>query len=363
MHWKLAHACVRGSAHLRSGVPNQDAAQCVMTGAEGDAPAVAVAAVSDGHGGARHFRSQIGSSLAVSTSVDVLLEFYLDASDADRAVSDRLKELQKSLADNWLAAVSSHLENLPLTEEELQKLETLEGSESRLAVEKEPVLAYGATLLVAAATDSLMVLLQLGDGEILCVSSEGDTTRPMPHDPRLSGNETTSLCQPEAWREFRSASFLPPEWPALVLLATDGYPNSFSSGEDFLKIGPHYLAAVRNEQIGSLTEELPQILSEASQHGSGDDITLAILHRERETTPAGTYTAPGDSAVPDGRRLRTEEHRELIDNSRRGTEDLLISGSGEESRTVNRTLRLIFFLLVVVVIAASIYFFMGRFLR
>ncbi len=65
MSWKVAHACVRGSSHQRSGLPNQDAVQCTVTpAAQGT---VAVAVVSDGHGSPRHFRSQVGSSLAVST--------------------------------------------------------------------------------------------------------------------------------------------------------------------------------------------------------------------------------------------------------------------------------------------------------
>ena len=77
MSWKVAHACVRGSSHQRSGLPNQDAAQCTVTpGAQGT---VAVAVVSDGHGSPRHFRSQVGSSLAVSTGAGILQGFLRDS--------------------------------------------------------------------------------------------------------------------------------------------------------------------------------------------------------------------------------------------------------------------------------------------
>ena len=77
MSWKVAHACVRGSSHQRSGLPNQDAVQCTVTpAAQGT---VAVAVVSDGHGSPRHFRSQIGSSLAVSTVAATLQAFLRDS--------------------------------------------------------------------------------------------------------------------------------------------------------------------------------------------------------------------------------------------------------------------------------------------
>ena len=363
MNWKLAHASVRGSAHVRSGRPNQDAAQCVVIPGEGNIPTVTVAAVSDGHGGARHFRSQTGSALAVSASVDVMLEFFSDTSGTGRQSIDsaRFADLEKSLVDNWLAAVSSDLENRPLTEEELHNLEARKGAQSRLAVENEPVLAYGATLLVAAATESLMVLLQLGDGEILCVSNDGQTTRPMPDDPRLSGSETTSLCEPEAWREFRSAWLAAPEWPALVLLATDGYPNSFRSADDFVRIGAQYLGMIRDRGIENVTGELPQILSEASHHGSGDDITLAILQGEFEKSLVDENPTVADRAVSSG------VPSEKITHERMNPADSLPQTSGEgmvpfgKPRAGNLTLRLIILLLVLAVVGMSVYFLRGRF--
>ena len=120
MSWKVAHACVRGSSHQRSGLPNQDAAQCTVTpGAQGT---VAVAVVSDGHGSPRHFRSQIGSSLAVST-VAATLQGFLRESVASNGqvpfVPEQVHELERKIVSGWLAAVQSDLEHNPFTEAEL----------------------------------------------------------------------------------------------------------------------------------------------------------------------------------------------------------------------------------------------------
>jgi len=175
-------------------------------------------------------------------------------------------------------------------------LEKGDGADSRKSVETLPILAYGATLLVAAATDSLILYLQLGDGEILCVNSTGETIRPLPADARLVGNQTTSLCQPEAWQEFRAGWFGAPDMPSLVLLSTDGYANSFRSDNDFLKIGSDYLEIIRQQGIATLAEELPEILKEATQQGSGDDITLAILQGDLKKSAAELNGAPGQAA-------------------------------------------------------------------
>ena len=363
MSWKVAHACVRGSAHVRTGLPNQDAAQCISIPAEGASPPIAIAAVSDGHGGIRHFRSQIGSTLAVSTAVDVLQGFLLQhasSAGADSISADTIQELERDLVVHWLDAVSTDLENHPLTAEELGQLEEGDGAESRTSVETLPTLAYGATLLVAAATDNLILYLQLGDGEILCVDSTGETTRPLPADARLLGNQTTSLCQPDAWHEFRAAWFGASDLPALVLLSTDGYANSFRSDEDFLKIGADYLEIIREQGVTVLAEELPEILKEATQQGSGDDITLAILQGDLKKIAAEGNGAPVKPRISsESRSLLIEQLKARHSSQHRRLDEL--STRLEETRKDNRRLQFFLVLLILIVLGAGLYFFRGYF--
>ncbi len=302
MCWKVTHACVRGSSHQRSGLPNQDAVEGGVT--RHGAGAVAVAVVSDGHGAPRHFRSQTGSSLAVSTASGALRDYLVKTAleDAPAAFQPgRLEELKRSLVEGWLAAIQSDLSRNPFTPEELAALERTDGAASRRSVEDFPQLAYGATLLAAAATGSSVLFLQLGDGDILTVSRDGKTSRPLPPDERLVGNQTTSLCQPEAWKDFRAAwisgSIHGSTFPALVVLSTDGYVNSFRSDEDFLRIGRDYLEMIREQGLPALAEELPGILKDATEQGSGDDIALAILQHEPTGSSSGTYARPALSAA------------------------------------------------------------------
>jgi hypothetical protein len=324
-------------------------------------PAVAIAAVSDGHGGVRHFRSQIGSSLAVSTAVDVLQTFLVQHAADSGAVAigaDEIQNLERSVVDRWLAAVMADLENHPLTIEELGELEKGDGAESRTAVETLPTLAYGATLLLAAATENLILYLQLGDGEILSVDSAGETFRPLPADSRLVGNQTTSLCQPDAWREFRAAWFAAPDLPALVLLSTDGYSNSFRSDEDFLKIGADYLEIIREQGIGALSDELPEILKEATEQGSGDDITLAILQGDLKKSSVEGNGAPVKPKISSESRSALIEQLKARHSSQHRRLDEL-STRLEETRKDNRRLQLLITLLILVVLGAGFYFFRG----
>jgi Protein phosphatase 2C len=356
MSWKVAHACVRGSSHQRSGLPNQDAVQCTVTpAAQGT---VAVAVVSDGHGSARHFRSQIGSSLAVSTVAATLQAFLRDSVASNGQVPfvpEQVHELERKIVSGWLAAVQSDLENNPFTEAELLALGQEEGAEGRAAVASSPELAYGATLLAAAATDRVLLYLQLGDGEILSVSAQGTTTRPLPPDDRLIANQTTSLCQPEAWKDFRSAWVTNGALPSLVLLSTDGYANSFRSDEDFLKIGQDYLDIIREQGISSLAEELPAILTEATQQGSGDDITLAIL--QEDLSPAGAKV-PRPLMTPASKSALIEQLKARHSSQQHKLQELAVSV--EQTRRDNQRLRNILLVLVTAVIAIVVAVFHSR---
>jgi hypothetical protein len=298
--WKVVTASVRGVSHVRAELPNQDACDYRVCG-DGDTACVSIA-IADGHGGARHFRSHIGSRLAVQSALRVLQSFISDQLAAGSIQNEQVLELVKQIEAGWRSAVLSDLEQNPLTEQDWNMLRQLPdgGFENG---QPDSVIAYGATLLAAAATPTHIVLLQIGDGDVLAVSATGKTTRPIPSDNRLMGNQTTSLCQPDAWKEFRTCILSGRhEFPVLLLMSTDGYANAFRTDADFLKIGRDYLALIRDRGLESLAEELPAILSEASQSGSADDITFAILHNNSsELNEKMTIYAP---ATPSGRRSK-----------------------------------------------------------
>jgi hypothetical protein len=194
------------------------------------------------------------------------------------------EQLPQHLVRRWQQAVQAHLQMHPFREEEWSKLVEKEGPKARQLVESHAFLAYGATVLAVLVTESFVLYLQLGDGDILCVDAEGNTERPFPRDERLIGNESFSLCTHDAWTEVRTYVVpIAERPPSLILLSTDGYANCFRSEDDFLKVGTDYLQMVREEGLQQVESRLVAWLTEASQFASGDDITLGILQRVEET--------------------------------------------------------------------------------
>ena len=278
--WRVLGHSVRGAAHFRSGLPNQDAIHWLPATRTG--PPL-ILTVSDGHGSARNFRSDVGSDLAVRQTA-WLIQDLLDGqpNPANLSAIKRTAEerLPQEIVRQWQEAVASYHRKTPFTPAELRALEDEKGLDARRKVEATPRLAYGATILCILATTDFILYLQLGDGDILTVSEAGKVQRPLPRDARLFANETTSLCTEDAWRDVRfrfQALFGAP--PALIMLATDGYANSFVNDTAFFKVGSDLLAILREEGAKAIEANLPTWLSEASEAGSGDDITLGLLYR------------------------------------------------------------------------------------
>ena len=299
--WNVGGTSVRGVGHLREDLPNQDALATWRAPSATGLPAIV--AVADGHGGARHFRSATGASLAVESTVAILraLAADMDPTEAGKpaySVEKLATDLPSQIVAHWTERVRQHFDSAPFTPSELAAVVSSEGVDAGESVRRDPLLAYGSTLLAALVTTKCVVLTQLGDGDIIAVATDGNTTRPVPVDERLIGNRTTSLCQPSASTDFRTVVLSSTLQPlALLLLATDGYGNSFKTDGDFLKVGGDLLEMIQVQGFAAVEKRLTGFLEHASTNGSGDDITVGLLH-QRTTVPQSAQAAVLTTATP-----------------------------------------------------------------
>lgn len=272
-------ATVRGASHARAKLPNQDAIAWYAPAQREDCLVLAVA---DGHGAPRYIRSHQGAKLAVKLAVEVLRNFA-----ADRAAVAELAtlpdhadgQLPRTLVRTWHSAVRHDLAAHPFTPEE-QAVWDEQTRPTDIRRADDPIRAYGATLLAALITPTYLLLLQLGDGDILIVDSAGRVVRPpLPTDPRLIANQTTSLSGSAAWRDMRAYfQAFDTRPPALVMLATDGYANSFADESGFYAAARDLHAAIRDQGPHTTRVQLPAWLEATSQAGSGDDITVGLAY-------------------------------------------------------------------------------------
>lgn len=268
--WFVSGAGAIGASHVARHMPCQDAFLAVETTAPEDSPVVAVA---DGHGARRHFRSAAGARLAVEVGSRAALRHaaglveMTSALDVQAAVQG---ELTREIVRDWRNAVRKDLESDPFSPEESAFMD---------AAGDAMEIPYGSTLLVGLKAGRWMVCLQIGDGDIVEVATDGRAAMPVPGDPTLDGLRTTSLCQVDAIQSFRySVRDLTQEPVLAVFLVTDGYGNAQADDPWHPGLGTDLAELLWREGPEWVSERLPGWAALcASSEGSADDTTIGIM--------------------------------------------------------------------------------------
>jgi hypothetical protein len=330
--WLALTATHRGAAHQMNGLPNQDAIAVRPIQQDG-----LVAAVADGHGHHRHFRSARGSELAVAIAGQAAEELAARLDDFEAAgqiEADVLSTLVPAITGPWRAAVRDDLAGEPFTIAE----------EEARAFGDDPLIAYGTTLLLAITWRNWLVLTQIGDGDIVCIRPDGQALLPVPGDPSLDGRQTTSLCGPRAEQEFRAAAVNTAITPLLgVLLATDGYGNAQMADPWPDAVSSDLAELIGDRQPEWLAEQLPLWASHcASTDGSGDDTSIALLIapsaealRQAETRRQQQATVPPAGEFPAGETQATADSTVLavVDTPAPPEQQLAKSAAADSAET------------------------------
>jgi hypothetical protein len=259
------HVTVQGASHKRKQQVCQDFSCSTHFGN------CAAAAVADGHGDKRYFRSDVGSQFAASAAINAVREFVkregrgFESCDAE----EKLGQLKKNIILSWNRKVAAHYASHPFMEEELSSLS--EHRRELLRCGQLVETAYGTTLIVAAVTPYYWFGLQIGDGDCFAVC-EGEKVF-VPKEKGLVGNLTTSLCEPDAYFKFHH--IFRPQPPSAVVLTTDGVRNSFSSGEYFADFMDQVIRQFSAGRKKKTSAELKSFLADMSERGSGDDLSVA----------------------------------------------------------------------------------------
>lgn len=256
-----------GAAHQRRGIPGQDASGVwCFTDAEG-VPLQALV-VSDGHGGSRYDRSEVGSAFACRVALEEIESQLRQTpigrgSDLDAWRQWLANGLPSSLVRSWRREVLCHSQTHP-----------------RADGEPPSVIPYGATVGVILLTPKWWGYTGLGDWDLVRTDGAGGAELLSEEPDSPGGGEATfSLCMQGAENQFSSRSGLVSidagEDAFTLVLSTDGIRKSCSSDTDFLNLARHLgglSAADDRGQPSALAEALDHI----SAQGSGDDVSVAI---------------------------------------------------------------------------------------
>ncbi len=280
--WHAVAAGIVGPRHERAGQPTQDA---WLVGA--DRPDVAIAVVADGHGSERYVRSDRGSRFAVQAVRDVL---SASGDHIDKPIAELSRIGQDALPTQIVEAWRA------LVDEDIAR----DGGAD--------VVAYGSTVIGAAATQTFLVVVQLGDGAAVVVFDDGAFEVVFPAEVQI-GSGTYSLCSSNAPRYLQVRVFDLKATPVrLLFMATDGFDNAYASPDAFAAVGPDLVQRIAEHGLASVQERLPRWLDDAARY-SADDASAALLYRSdlQPKTKSGN-----------GAKSRQPDHTGSIPSKKRG---------------------------------------------
>jgi serine/threonine protein phosphatase PrpC len=276
---------------------NQDAFHLVQgaANADGDQMIPSVIAVSDGHGGNKYIRSNIGSKIAVTHVANYLWKNTknpLSKKMRKDELADAIRHIKTRVLVLWQEGVDNHFKLTPFKEEEVAFLkEHCPQKDYDAVLSDDPLerghrLAYGCTFLCAIAYDDLILILQLGDGDILGLYPKDDVRELIKSDSRNIGNETLSLCSLRDVSDITHEVLIGEEIPQLITLTTDGVKNSYDDQTSDIEAFYNIPVVIKNEllkndlQADGVITPIEKWLDKVTTDGAGDDVTIGVLFRD-----------------------------------------------------------------------------------
>lgn len=307
---------ITGAAKLANGRPCQDALRVVHT-REG-----AILAVADGHGDRRCLFSGVGASLAVQAGCQAVKPLLRQAAK-EKNPSEYLNRMREKVAMDTVicfgqSVLADFAKRCPDRMSERERLELTDycmkqysksndgvSSPSEIREQyvrrvrcsdrlSEILYLYGTTLRVTAVTEQGLFSFGIGDGEN--VAFQGERHRFLLPPSRDYEMQTASLCEKsEDVIDDFFFSFFPRERAALtkgkkgflalpcvtaddgILLATDGFGNSFLCPEDHREARVRLCELARTAPRKTFMRRLKKYLQDLSQNSYFQDDMALIL--------------------------------------------------------------------------------------
>lgn len=272
--WRAVVASAIGAHHVNAGLAYEDACAVRPTSGHRRPTPVLAVAVADGHGHARHFRSARGAEIAVRIATQVATDAAAEDATPDALRQSLRTHIGPDLVSGWRRAVAADLAGDPPSAIELSA-----AGLTAAATDEQKIYGYGATVILALATEDWLLCAQIGDGDAFAVTASGRALRLVPDDPRLDGWRTTSLCQPDALDSMRFGAIkVRGSDIVAVVLATDGFGNAQVRDDWDTTFATDLVGLIADRGFDWIAESLPKwVAACASSDGSGDDVTVALM--------------------------------------------------------------------------------------
>lgn len=222
----------------------------------------------DGHGGNKYIRSHIGSHMASNAIVNVFASVH---HSFFRLKEDEIEnKIKLSILCEWNKLVEGQMSEKPIKKYETQMLD----DDEILMLKANHAMAYGTTLTGALLLGNKLLVVKIGDTEVIGVK-KGELVDIFDNSDDPAANVTYSMCQDDAFK-YLKVKLLDFRDLDGIILCTDGLTSPYQSYDNFNQslIKPMINKIINTKSLSYIDEFIEEI---ASDLGVGDDVSLSFI--------------------------------------------------------------------------------------
>lgn len=267
-NFELINSSVRGISHISNSKVCQDATIACEQYYRGKA--IVLSAVSDGHGGEKYIRSDIGAHLAIISFYEVAVEFGRWVIAYQPSDEEKSREFEKrfvrKLLKKWYELIEKDYKENP-SDVPVDNIATL----------------YGCTLSFVLVCEDEAFAGQIGDGAIYHYTADQERVSTILSDINSDtlGLSTDSLCSSNAiYRYFYKIFKIDHSSSGILLLSTDGLVDSLQESIEIALKDIYQKSKVFGKEW--LRKMWGVQLAKWSYEGVGDDMGTVLMFYGRD---------------------------------------------------------------------------------
>ena len=223
----------------------------------------------DGHGGDIYIRSDAGSMMASCAIINAFSNIR-DINYRKYTVRETRDMIRLEVLCEWNKLVERDLASNPIRKTDVLSLD----DDKKDLLKISPAKAYGTTLSGAMVLGDKLVVISIGDTEVIGLKN-GEITKLFDYDDDPAANLTYSMCQEDAY-DYLRVKIYDFKFYDGILLCTDGFSSPYQSYENFNTsfVKPLMKKILNHEDLSYVDGFVEEM---ALRLGNGDDVSLSFI--------------------------------------------------------------------------------------
>ena len=262
----FSRSCI-GYSHIKNKKPCQDYSSQYKDNNK------AIVTCCDGHGGDIYIRSNRGSEIASCSIINVLSSIK-SINYRKYTVQNFIDKIRLEILCEWNKLVEKDLAAHPISKYEVEGLD----EDKQRLLKINPIKAYGTTLAGAMVLGDKLIVVSIGDTEVIGIS-KGQIIKLFDYDDDPAANLTYSMCQEDAYEYLRVNIYDFSSYDGIIL-CTDGMSSPYQSYDNFNEsfVKPVVKRIINKENLSYIDNFVEDM---ASQYGNGDDVSLSFVIKDK----------------------------------------------------------------------------------